>query len=158
MVKNQVIYQLALRTYTEEGTLNAAKEHLGELKQLGIDIIYLTACFKTDVDSDKATWSPRQIASECNNPSNPYKMADYFTVDPEYGTNEDLKDFIDCAHGLNMKVLLDLVYLHCGRNAVFLKDNPDFVLQNDENRSRKRAKLTEMMKNSSFFCRNTCKI
>lgn len=132
MVKNQVIYQLALRTYTEEGTLNAAKEHLGELKQLGIDIIYLTACFKTDVDSDKATWSPRQIASECNNPSNPYKMADYFTVDPEYGTNEDLKDFIDCAHGLNMKVLLDLVYLHCGRNAVFLKDNPDFVLQNED--------------------------
>ena len=52
MVKNQVIYQLALRTYTEEGTLNAAKKHLGELKELGIDIIYLTACLKTDVDSE----------------------------------------------------------------------------------------------------------
>lgn len=132
MIKNEVIYQLALRTFTDEGTLKSAIPHLVEIKRLGIDIIYLTACFKTDKDSDRRTWSPRQIASGCNNPSNPYKIADYFNVDEEYGNNNDLREFIDCAHKLGLKVMLDLVYLHCGKNAVFLAEHPDYVIQNPD--------------------------
>lgn len=132
MVENTVIYQLALRTFTDEGTLKSAAAHLDELKELGIDIIYLTACFKTDKDDDRKTWSPRQIASGCNNPSNPYKMADYFSVDEEYGNNDDLHEFINRSHELGLRVMLDLVYLHCGRNAVFLKEHPDYVIQNED--------------------------
>jgi glycosidase len=62
-----------------------------------------------------------------NNPKNPYRMKDYYHVDPEYGTDDDLKAFVNEAHRLGMRVMLDMVYLHCGPNAVFLKDHPDFV-------------------------------
>ena len=36
---------------------------------------------------------------------------------PEYGTDDDLKEFIAEAHKLDMRVPLDMVYLHCGPNA-----------------------------------------
>jgi cyclomaltodextrinase len=52
-------------------------------------------------------------------------MKDYYHVDPEYGTDEDLKAFIAEAHRLEMRVLLDLVYLHCG--PTFAKEHPQLV-------------------------------
>jgi glycosidase len=56
-----------------------------------------------------------------------YRMKDYYHVDPEYGTDDDLKAFIAEAQKLGMRVLLDMVYLHCGPNAVFLAEHPNFV-------------------------------
>ena len=128
----EIFYQLALRTFTPEGTLNAARERLLYVASLGTTVIYLCPCFKEDDDPDMATWSPRQIASRTMNPKNPYKIVDYFSVDSEFGCDKDLVDFIKEAHKLGMKVLLDLVYLHCGKNAQFLKVHPDYAEQ-DEN-------------------------
>ncbi len=59
-------------------------------------------------------------------------MKDYYQVDPEYGTDSDLKGFVAEAHKLGMRVMLDMVYMHCGPKAVFLKDHPDFVKRDKE--------------------------
>lgn len=126
-VKQSVIYQIHPRVFTEEGTLKAAEAHLPRLAELGVDILYLLPVFVSDDDMDRAGWSSSQKASGMNNPCNPYRMKDYYNIDPEYGTNEDLKDFVDKAHKLGMKVMLDMVFYHCGPNAVFLKDHPNFV-------------------------------
>lgn len=126
-VKQSVIYQMQMRSFTPEGTLKAARAYLPELAELGVDIIYLTPVYVSDDDPDPKTWSPRQRASKTNNPRNPYRMKDYYHVDPEYGTAEDLKEFIATAHKLKMRVMLDVVYYHCGPNAIFLKDHPDFI-------------------------------
>ena len=67
-----------------------------------------------------------------NNPKNPYRQKDFFAVDPEYGTKEDLKAFVAEAHRLGMKVMFDLVYFHCGPTAVFLKDHPEFIVRNPD--------------------------
>jgi glycosidase len=71
------------------------------------------------------------MKSGMNNPRNPYRMKDYYHVDSEYGTDADLKAFIAEAHRLKIRVLLDMVYLHCGPKAVFLEEHPDFI-QRDE--------------------------
>ena len=134
MVKtsNLIIYQLALRSFTPEGTLNAAKLLLPHIASLGVDIVYLCPFCVEENDDDISTWSPRQIASETGNPKNPYKIADYFNVDEEYGTNEDLKEFVKEAHNCGLKVLFDLVYLHCGKGAVFVEEHMDFVVRNED--------------------------
>ena len=67
---------------------------------------------KMDESTDKSFWSPRQIKSGFENPKNQYRIADYFHVDPEYGTDDDLADFCKAAHELGLKVVFDLVYLH----------------------------------------------
>ncbi len=124
-----VMYQIQPRAFTPEGTLPAATAKLPRVAELGVDIVYICPVFVSDDDPEG--WSPRQKASKMNNPKNPYRMKDYYHVDPEYGTDEDLKVFVAESHRLGMRVMLDMVYLHCGPNAVFLKEHPNFV-QRDE--------------------------
>lgn len=126
-----VMYQIHPRAFTPEGTLAAAAARLPKLAELGVDILYLCPVFVSDDDMNLDHWSPRQKKSGTNNPRNPYRMKDYYHVDPEYGTDADLKSFIAEAHRLGMRVLLDMVYLHCGPKAVFLEEHPDFI-QRDE--------------------------
>ena len=131
-LEKKIIYQMALRTFTPKGTLRAATERLAHVASLGVDIVYICPFFVTENDETREYWSPRQIASNTNNPKNPYKIADYFHVDEEYGTDEDLHAFVDEAHRLGLGVMFDLVYLHCGREAVFIKDHPEFVQWNED--------------------------
>ncbi|MCL2743197.1 MAG: alpha-amylase family glycosyl hydrolase [Planctomycetaceae bacterium] len=126
-VNSGIMYQINLRAFTKEGTLKAAEAKLPDLAKLGITIVYFCPMFTADDDMRQEFWSPRQKKSGMNSPRNPYRMKDYFSVDPEYGTADDLVKFVQTAKTLNIKVLLDLVYLHCGPAAVFIKDHPDFV-------------------------------
>ena len=123
----KIIYQIALRTFTPDGTLSAATDLLAHVASLGVDIVYVCPFFVAENDENRETWSNRQRASNTNNPKNPYKIADYFHVDEEYGTEEDLKRFVDEAHRLGLGVMFDLVYLHCGRQAVFIEEHPGIL-------------------------------
>lgn len=122
-----VVYQIFLRPFTPEGTLKAAQALLPHVASLGIDIIYLCPVTVADDDPRPEFWSGRQKASGLGNPRNPYRTRDFFGVDPEYGTAEDLREFVAAAHDLGMRVIFDLVYFHCGPGAVFLNDHPEFV-------------------------------
>lgn len=122
-----VMYQIQPRAFTPEGTLKAAQARLPRLAELGVTVLYLCPVFVADDDMDRTFWSPRQKKSGMNNPRNPYRMKDFYHVDSEYGTDEGLKDFVAAAHALKLRVLLDLVYLHCGPKAVFLAEHPEFI-------------------------------
>ena len=123
-----ITYQLMPRCFSEEGTLKGAEKHLERLADLGVGVVYLTPVNMADTDMDKRKWSPRQHQSGFNDPRNPYRAGDYFHVDPEYGTDQDLKDFVDKAHSLGMRVFLDLVFGHCGPGAQVVKQHPEFFL------------------------------
>lgn len=127
-----IIYQIALRTFTPAGTLAAATERLAHVASLGVDIVYVCPFFVEENDGNRDTWSKRQLASKTDNPKNPYKIADYFHVDEEFGTEADVVAFVAEAHRHGMKVLFDLVYLHCARNPAFLNEHPDFVVRNPD--------------------------
>jgi glycosidase len=59
-------------------------------------------------------------------------MKDFYHVDPEYGTDQDLKDFVAAAQRLGLRVMLDMVFLHCGPKAVFIETHPDFIKRDKE--------------------------
>ncbi len=126
-LKRSVMYQIFLRPFTPGGTLNSAAEMLPHLASLGVDILYLCPVTEADDDMRPEFWSDRQKACGLGNPKNPYRVGDYYRIDPEYGTDADLKRFTAYAHELGMRVILDLVYYHCGPGAVFIPDHPDFV-------------------------------
>lgn len=134
-----IIYQVQPRAFTPEGTLPAATARLKDVTAFGATVIYLWPVTVADDDMNPAYWSGRQKACKLNNPRNPYRTKDYYHVDPEYGTDQDLKAFIREAHRLGMKVMLDLVYLHCGPAAVFITEHPDFVLRNPDGSMRNAA-------------------
>lgn len=89
-----VMYQIQPRAFTPEGTLKAAQARLPRLAELSVTILYLCPIFVSDDDMDRAGWSPRQKKSGMNNPRNPYRMKDFYHVDSEYGTDDDLKAFV----------------------------------------------------------------
>jgi glycosidase len=131
-LKQSVIYQIFPRAFTKEGTLNAAEKHLPDIAKLGADIIYLCPIFLQDDDMREEYWSVRQKSCGLKNPKNPYRIKDYYSLDPEYGSDSDLHSFVCAVHGSGMRILLDMVYLHCGPAAVFMEERPDFVDRNEK--------------------------
>lgn len=128
-LSRSAVYQINPRTFSREGTIKAVTDELPRLKELGFRIMYLCPVFEEDNSEDRSFWSARQKKSETDNPKNPYRMNNYFKIDSEYGTEDDLREFIEEAHRLGMRVLLDLVYLHIGPNAPILKRHPEFARQ-----------------------------
>jgi glycosidase len=101
-----VVYQVWLRSFTPEATLAAATARLKDVAALGATIVYL---------------SPVQKMSRFGGFSNPYRIEDFDQVDPDYGTEADLKAFAGEAHRLGMRVLMDMVYYHTAPDSVLMK-------------------------------------
>ena len=120
-LKSAVVYQVVLRNFTRDGNFKAAADMLDHVRSVGVDVVYLAPFVEMDRDMDETGWSPRQIKSGYHTPKNPYRISNYDRIDPEYGTDADFKAFTERAHALDMRVYMDLVYLHCGPNNV-IKD------------------------------------
>ncbi len=78
------------------GDLRGIIDHLDHLKELGADILYMTPIFRSD---------------SCHK----YDTIDYYTVEPSFGTKEDLKELVKKAHSLGLRVILDGVFNHTSR-------------------------------------------
>ena len=104
-----VLYEMNIRQLTPEGTLRAAEERLEFLKSIGIDAIWLMPIYPIGEEGRKGSLGSY------------YSISDYCAVNPEFGTIEDFDSFVDKAHSLGMKVLLDWVANHTARDAKWLK-------------------------------------
>lgn len=131
-LKGGAVYQINPRTFCESGDINGVRKELPFLKSLGFKTVYLCPIFEEDDSPDRAFWSKRQCASNTNNPKNPYRINNYFRIDEEYGSAEDLYALVREAHALDMKVLLDLVYMHIGPHSNLLERHPEFAMRDDE--------------------------
>ncbi|MBB5519708.1 alpha-amylase family glycosyl hydrolase [Amphiplicatus metriothermophilus] len=112
--RDAVIYQLNTRQFSEEGTFAAAQKALPRLKDLGVDIIWLMPVHPIGEVNRKGSLG------------SPYAVKDYYGVNPEFGTLEDLKAFIDAAHDLGMYVILDWVANHTAWDNVLVTEHPDW--------------------------------
>jgi glycosidase len=133
MDKNRlIIYQINPRMFTLPGTLSAAAKLLPHLSSVGVNTVYLFSICKEDDSEDRDFWSVRQKASGLNNPKNPYRIADYYAIDEEYGGNEELRIFVEEAHRLDMAVMMDIVYFHCAPNSKLISEIPDGVIRDEQ--------------------------
>ncbi len=112
--RDAVIYELNTRQFTEEGTFRAAQAHLPRLKELGIDIIWLMPIHPIGEKNRKGTLG------------SPYAVRDYRAVNPEFGTLEDLRAFVDAAHELGMYVILDWVANHTAWDNPLVEQHPEW--------------------------------
>ncbi len=112
--KDAIIYQINTRQFTPEGTFNAARAELPRLKALGVDILWLM---------------PVHPIGEVNRKGglgSPYSVQDYYGVNPEFGTKQDMKTFIDEAHNLGFKVILDWVANHSAWDNPLVVAHPEW--------------------------------
>jgi cyclomaltodextrinase len=107
-VRDSVVYEVFPRQFSPTGNLAGVTARLGELKALGVDVIWLMPIHP--IGKLKAKGS---IGS-------PYAVQDYYAVNPDYGTKEDLARLVDTAHGMGMKVMIDIVANHTSWDSVML--------------------------------------
>jgi glycosidase len=112
--RNATIYQLNTRQFTEAGTFIAAAEQLPRLRDLGVDIIWLMPVQPIGVKNRKGSLG------------SPYAVQDYYGVNPEFGTADELKDFIHQAHALGMYVILDWVANHTAWDSNLVAEHPEW--------------------------------
>lgn len=53
-----------------------------------------------------------------------YATTDFYKVDPRFGTNEDYKNLINSCHKKGLKVIMDMIFNHCGIEHWWIKDLP----------------------------------
>ena len=102
---NSVVYEMNIRQATVEGTFAAAEQYLPELKNMGVDIVWLMPVSPIGVDERKGTLGSY------------YSIIDYKAINPEFGTMEDFQSFLNKAHDLGLKVIIDWVANHTSRDA-----------------------------------------
>lgn len=104
----QVIYEMHIGTFTREGTYQAAAGQLAELARLGVTMIEMMPVADF---TGQFGWG--------------YDGVDLFAPTRLYGEPDDLRRFVDEAHGLGVAVILDVVYNHLGPDGNYLKQFSD---------------------------------
>ncbi|MDR1763172.1 MAG: T9SS type A sorting domain-containing protein [Dysgonamonadaceae bacterium] len=102
--ENMVIYELLIRDFSAEKTLQAVLDRLDYIKNLGVTAIELMPIQEFDGNS---SWG--------------YNPNHYFAPDKAYGTPEMYKIFIDACHQQGIAVILDVVFNHATENNPFAK-------------------------------------
>ncbi|QOR68777.1 alpha,alpha-phosphotrehalase [Cytobacillus suaedae] len=124
--KKSVVYQIYPKSFNDTtgngvGDIQGIIEKLDYLKELGVDVLWLTPIYK----------SPQR--------DNGYDISDYYSIYEEYGSMEDFDRMLDEVHKREMKIIMDIVVNHTStehewfHQSMSSKDNPyrDFYFWKD---------------------------
>src|ERR1700677_2319927 len=95
-LRSSVVYEIFPRAFSTAGDLNTVTARLDELKDLGVDVIWLTPIHPIGQLMKKGTLG------------SPFSVRDFYAINPDYGTTNDFRQLVDQAHQRNMKVVMDL--------------------------------------------------
>ena len=113
-LRDAVVYELYPRSFSVEGTFNGITPRLAELKDLGVDILWLMPIHPIGEKLRKGTLG------------SPYAVRDYYGINPEYGIPDDLKRLVAEAHRHGLRVILDVVLNHSAWDNVLITQHPEF--------------------------------
>ncbi|MBD5237106.1 MAG: alpha-amylase [Bacteroidales bacterium] len=117
--RQAVIYEVNLRQATPEGTLEAFLPQIQRLKDLGVDILWFMPIHPISEDGRKGSLGSY------------YAVRDYKGVNPEFGNIDDFRKVVKAAHDAGMKVIIDWVPNHSGRDNAWVKNHPDWYQRNE---------------------------
>ncbi|GAA0872340.1 alpha-amylase family glycosyl hydrolase [Gangjinia marincola] len=137
VVQDGVIYELNVRQYSPEGKFSAFTKDIPQLKELGVEIIWVMPIFPISKVKRKATND--KFAEEIEDEEERkkylgsyYAVSDFTKVNPEFGSIEDFRELVKTAHDNNMYVILDWVPNHTGWDHKWITTNPEYYTKNDK--------------------------
>lgn len=107
-IRNSVLYEIYVRNFTEKGNFEGVIDRLPYLKDLGVNTLWLMPIHPIGKKGRKGK-------KGC-----PYSIMDYFAINPEYGSEENFKKLVECAHKMEMRLILDLVINHSANDHVMM--------------------------------------
>ena len=95
------------------GDINGIRQHLDYFNDLGVTALWFTPVLENNSpdNSKQSTYHG-------------YATTNYYRVDPRFGTNDDYSALIEEAHAKGLKVVMDMIFNHCGFDHPWVKDMP----------------------------------
>jgi cyclomaltodextrinase len=115
-LRDGVVYEIFPRNFSAEGNFNGITARLDELKDLGVNVIWLMPVHPQGEKMKKGTLG------------SPYAVKDFYALNPDYGTAADFKRLVAEAHRRDLKVIIDIVANHTAWDSVMMK-HPEFYKQ-----------------------------
>jgi len=112
-IRDAVVYEVFPRAFSPEGNFNGITNQLDRLKDLGVTILWLMPIHQIGQEKKKGS-----VGS-------PYAVRDYYSINPDYGTRDDLRRLINECHKRGLKIIIDIVANHTSWDSVMMK-NADF--------------------------------
>ena len=112
-----MIYEAFPRDFSPAGDFNGVTAGLDRLQQLGVDVLWLMPIHPIGQVKRKGTLG------------SPYSVRDYYAINPDYGTKDDLKRLVAEAHRRHMRVIIDIVANHTSWDSVIMQ-TPEFYKHN----------------------------
>ena len=112
-LRDGVVYEIFPRNFSPGGNFEGITAKLDELHSLGVTILWLMPIQPSGKEKSKGTYG------------SPYAVKDYYAINPDYGTEADLKRLVAEAHKRGMKVLIDIVANHTAWDSVMMA-HPEF--------------------------------
>ncbi len=107
-IRDAVVYEVFPRAFSPEGTLAGVTARLDHVRDLGATVVWLMPIHPIGALKRKGTYG------------SPYSIRDFYAVNPDYGTGEDLKRLVREAHARGMAVILDVVANHTSWDGVMM--------------------------------------
>lgn len=116
-IRAGVVYEINVRQYSESGKFAAVTADLPRLRALGVDVLWLMPIHPIGEQNRKGPLGSY------------YAVRDYRAVNPEFGTEQDFKQFMDAAHAQGFRVILDWVGNHTSWDNPLAKEHPEYFLR-----------------------------
>ena len=91
------------------GDFKGISEHMDYISDLGVTAIWLNPTQENDMKEGSY---------------HGYAITDYYQIDRRFGTNEEFCNLVNEAHGKGLKVVMDMIFNHCGSENYLFKDRP----------------------------------
>lgn len=110
---NKYVVDRAMPSLRHGGDIAGIRQHLDYFNQLGVTALWFTPVLENN-SPDNNSFSTYHG----------YATTDYYRVDPRFGTNDEYKTLIDDAHKHGLKVVMDMIFNHCGFEHPWIADVP----------------------------------
>jgi glycosidase len=114
-----VVYEVFVRAFSDQGTFRAVTEQLGAIRDLGATTVWLMPIHPVGRERRKGTLG------------SPYAVSDHGAINPDYGTDDDLRRLVDRAHSLGLRVIIDWVANHTAWDNPLRWSNPEFYRRDE---------------------------
>ena len=119
-IKDKTIYEVNIRQYTEAGSFKAFENHIPRLKEMGIEVLWLMPI------------TPISFIGRKGSLGSYYACSSYTKLNPEFGSEQDFISLIQLAHKHEMKVIIDWVANHTGKEHEWMETHPNWFSRDED--------------------------
>lgn len=119
-IKEAIIYEIFPRGFSAEGNFQGIINRLPELKDLGVNTLWLMPIYKIGAKNKKGTLG------------SPYAIADHCSINPHLGDENSFRKLVETAHKNNFRLIIDWVAMYSAWDHPWIKQRPDWYRQNEQ--------------------------